>query len=676
MDKFKEIKIKKPKKETKEVRKTPKPKKVSQTDLLIKEAIANTVFPDNYEMVLDAESLNLLISYLKEYDTIALDTETLGLNPFVDDIVGMSLYMGNKGFYIPIQHVLHNPDFNAPRVVKNCFGTYSNEGGDVQGKNGYDYLHLIPRNIIIEAIKPYLEDRTKKYIFHNYTFDYKVLKIWMCMDVECYVDTILMIALLDENVSRALKDFAAKAFHIKTDKYAKLFGKSFLNTTPILMDSERKGNITGVYAVNDTKYTLDIFNLLMPTFEKKPVLKSLLFELEMPFLYIVRDAEMYGTRFDLDYINNTVKPKLQQEVNELYKNTFAELEKCMDLKEFEAVVKAKAKSKKDRERGINLNSTKQLADILFNYLKLPHINKDKPQCTDKAVLKKLSTMHPAVKYLVEYRAKSKLLTAFTDTLTSKTVNGRLHPSFRSIGAVTGRMSCTSPNLQQIPAGPLVRNAFIADEGRLLVSIDYSSQEVRWLAEFSKDPVLLDMFKNNKDMHNITGCMVYNIKHEDRISYEDFTYYTDLAKIFLDKDGNVDQERVNNPELLKNTRAGNLLDDIKFGKELTKARKKAKIVNFSIIYGVTKKGLSASLECPEDEAQSYIDGFYKTYKGVKAWVAANEKEIIKNKYVETILGRKRRLYKYFEDPNKYWLKYKAFRQGGNAKIQGKILNCPV
>lgn len=620
--------------------KTAKKKKPTKKEIRLAEISDATIMPDNYFTVWTKEELTDMVDFFNKQEIIAVDTETTGKDVFKDTIVGFSLYAGDKGYYVPLDH---KDNVDTPPT---------------EGRVGVDYVKVLDIDLVTNIVKPLFEDSTKKFILHNCKFDQHVLFNNMGIRLKPYADTMVMSRLLDENTRASVKELAGIYLGIKAAKFNQLFPKIIFNTVPILINpTTGAGNLASYYAIKDTDMTLKLFEFFSNVMENPRLsdIKKLMYDLEMPLSEVAFEAEQHGVRFDNDYMQNTVKPEISAKITTL------------------------------RERltevagEINLNSTKQVAELLYDKLKLPVIDPKKPRCTDQKTLNKLKVYHPVISDMLEYRKLIKLQDAFTETLPTKQVGDRIHPTFNTVRAKTGRMSCSEPNTQNIPAGNLVRNAFIADEGRMLVSIDYSGQEIRMLAHFSQDPLLLDIFKTGKDLHSMLGCKIWNDKHPDeQVSYETFSYYRDMSPLFQDADGNVIKGRAEDGEyvnkLLKEGKIetddpDELIRTAKLGKVFDKTRKFAKATTFGVIYGISKYGLADQLDISTDEAQELIDNFYDMYKGVNKWVKAVHKLIKKNKYTKTLLGRKRRLYPYFTNGH-WWEESKAARQGVNAIIQGK------
>ncbi len=626
-------------------KKKPTKKKLTKKEQQILEMAENTVMPMHYATVWTSEDLNRLCEWVAKQEVIAVDTETTGVNVFKDSIVGISLYAPHQGWYIPIKHL--DSVEETPSNPRWLVGTH--------------YVKCLPKDLIIRKLKPLLEDPKKKLIWHNYKFDFHVLRRFG-IKVNCYFDTLVAQSLLDENVSKKLKDLAPLYLGIPSDTFSKLFGKETFDTIPILMDPEiRRGNLASYYACKDAELTYLLYKFQISHLDKPPLksLKNLLFKVEIPFLKVVAAAEEKGVRVDTDYLVNTVAKKLHKEVEELRQKIWS------------------------YSGEFNINSWQQKSKVLYDKLNLPKVNKKNPRGTDQRTLKLLRKHHPIAALLLEYSSKNKLVTAFADKLPREVINGRIHPSFNTTGTVTGRMSCSNPNLQQIPSkdGSAIRNAFIADEGRVLVSIDYSQQELRVLTHVSKCPVLSDIYANGKDVHSTTAVGIWNNKHfEKPVTYEQYELGRKVAEIFADADGNliddhftetyiqhlVDTGKLSKEEADKGPTA--LKELAVEGKEFSKFRSKAKIVNFGIIYGMSEMGLSGALEITEQEASEYIASYYATYPGVVRWKREMKKEILSKGFSTTLAGRKRRVYKEIRDRNQ-WMQEAGIRKATNSVIQG-------
>jgi DNA polymerase-1 len=485
-----------------------------------------------------------------------------------------------------------------------------------------------------------------------------ILRNWMDIRIIPFFDTMIAQALLDENQSKALKDVAPYYLGVTADRFGSIFGKVTFDKAPILLNPvDNSGNLSSYYAIKDTELTF-----MLAKFQSKHIyhprlakIKSLFFDIEMPFLEIVANAEATGVSLDVDYLVNKVSVDLRTDLVRL------RLAICAFTGD------------------INLNAPAQLAEALYVKMGLPRVNAEKPNSTDAKTLKLLKRHHKIVGDIQEYKQKAKLTQAFAEKLPKAIVNGRVHTSFNPVGTKTGRMSCNAPNLQQIPAkvGGLIRNAFVADLGRLLASIDFSQQELRVLAHVSKDEVLLDAYRRGLDIHSLTAQGMYNSKYpEHQCSYEVFEYWRGMRELFQDENGKLVDERFNteyvtklfNEGKIKSTDFETLRTQVEYGNKAEKVRKDAKVINFGIIYGMSKYKLADTLEITVDEAQAYINAYFAQYPGVQRWMNEQRFKMKREHCTETMLHRKRRVYQEMKS-DKFWMVQKGFRQGINAVIQG-------
>jgi DNA polymerase I len=609
-------------------------KKLSKKELELQEISKNTILPRNYTTVWREQELYEMLDFLRDQEVIALDTETTGVNTFVDRIVGFSVFAGGQGYYIPLMHKDNGKHF-----------------GDELKEIGYNFIDCLSKETVIENVKPFLENSQKKFILHNARFDQHILLNQLGIRLKPYADTMILAMLLDENRPASLKELSGIYLKQRADKFNTLFGKITFDNVPILMGRGREGNLASYYAIKDTEMTLRLYEFFIqalnnPKLEK---IKKIFFEVEMPLNEIIFESEQHGILFDSNYMNEFVKEDIEGKL------------KILD------------ESIRGVAGDINLKSPAQLSKVLYEDLGIKQIN---GKSTDKTTLNKLKGEHKVIEDILQYRKLIKLYDAFIEKLPADLINGRIHPSFNQIRCVSGRMSCSKPNMQQIPSGNLIRNSFIADEGRLLASIDYSSQEIRMLTHFSQDPILIDVFKTGKDLHSILGVKIWN-NHNEHVTYEYFIYCREIVDYFKDADGNLLEQKFQdtgyveslfNEGKIQSKDPKVLKDDCIRGKQFEKMRKFAKATTFGVIYGISKKGLSELLEMGEREAQEMIDNFFGLYKGVDRWIKKVHRDLKKNKFTETILGRKRRLYEDINSGENHRIG-KAQRQGVNSIIQG-------
>ncbi len=353
----------------------------------------------------------------------------------------------------------------------------------------------------------------------------------------------------------------------------------------------------------EQEMALNLLLELKPKLEKEledKSLSSLFRDLEMPLIEVLADMQLNGIKLDLEVLG-----KLSRDIE---KRLIKLIEDIYDLSGVQ----------------FNINSPKQLRDILFERLKLPVVKKSKTgPSTDEEVLRKLATKHKLPALLLEYRQLMKLKTTYVDTLPqlADSRTGRVHTSFNQTATETGRLSSSNPNLQNIPIktdiGRKIRQAIIASsQGNYLLSCDYSQIELRILAHLCRDENLIAAFKEDKDIHKATASLVYGLEEKD----------------------------VTDP-----------------------MREVAKRVNFGIVYGLSAYGLSRDLGIAVDQAQGFIDAYFLRYPRVKEYIQEQIKKAQKNGFVTTILGR-RRYIPQINNKNQAIRQF-AERQAVNTPIQG-------
>ncbi|MGC8976921.1 MAG: DNA polymerase, partial [Candidatus Ratteibacteria bacterium] len=327
-------------------------------------------------------------------------------------------------------------------------------------------------------------------------------------------------------------------------------------------------------------YNKDIFKLkeeyekLLNLLEMYDLFK----EIEIPLIEVIAWMEINGIKVDIEYLLQ-LKKKFEDEIEDIRNKIFSLAGEVF-----------------------NLNSPSQVAEILFEKLKLPIIKKTKTgYATDISVLKELSNIHPIPHYLLIYRELYKIKSTYIDGIqpfiNEKT--GRIHPVFSQISTTSGRLTCSNPNLQNLPIktqkGGLVRKIFCADEKFCFYSFDYNQIELRVLAHFSEDPVLIDAFENNRDIHNETAQLILS------------------------------SESLFSPLNLEN---------------FEEKRRIAKTINFGIIYGISPYGLSKELGISVEEASLFIKKYFEKFGKVKEYIEKVIEEAEKKGYVETLLKRRR------------------------------------
>ncbi len=351
-------------------------------------------------------------------------------------------------------------------------------------------------------------------------------------------------------------------------------------------------------ACENAQNILKLKNILEEKLEEKNII-SLFRKIEMPLVKILGEMEINGIKINIDFLKS-MSGKVSTRLGELKKTIYN-----LSGTEF------------------NINSPKQLSVILFESLKLPVIKKTKTgYSTNADVLNALAPQHQVVSFILEYRELEKLKNTYIEKLPFlvNTKTKRIHTSFHQTVTSTGRLSSSEPNLQNIPIrteiGREIRKAFIADEGLVLLSADYSQIELRILAHLSRDESLLNAFKNDEDIHAHTASGIFNL------------------------DKNIISEQM---------------------------RRMAKVINFGIIYGMSSYGLANNLGVRRAEAEKYINNYFHRYQGVKKYIEREKKDAQKKGYVVTLLNRRR----YLEGINSDDKKIREFNEriAINAPIQG-------
>ncbi|AHH46926.1 DNA polymerase I [Francisella tularensis subsp. holarctica PHIT-FT049] len=519
-----------------------------------------------YITITTQTQLDDLIAELEKYDSFAFDTETDSLNTYEANLVGLSFCAKEgRAFYIPLQHRY----LGVPQQLELGF--------------------------VLDKLKPLFADSKKVKVAHNFKFDEKVLSKY-AIEINGKVDdTMIMAYVLKSSGKHDMDSLSKEHLGIEPIAYTVIAGTGKQQQTLDQVDIE----IVAKYAAEDADITFRLFNHFKALLEQDKVLFKLYCELEMPLTIILNQMEKTGVKIDAT--------KLIQQSASL-ETSIKELEsKCYNLAGQE----------------FNLSSPVQLREILFEKLGLPPVKKTaKGQVsTSEEVLVQLAEDYEIAALIMKYRHLSKLKNTYTDKLPKMLdANGRVHTSYNQTGTVTGRLSSSDPNLQNIPIkspeGRKIREAFIAEDGYCIVAADYSQIELRIMAHLSKDKNLLKVFNQNLDIHSATAAEVLGISI-DEVSSEQ--------------------------------------------------RRKAKAINFGLIYGMSAFGLARQLEIPRAEAQEYIDIYFNRYPSVKEYMTTAKEFAKQNGYVETILGR--RLYLPEINSKNVMQRNAAERAAINAPMQG-------
>ncbi|EKD53778.1 MAG: hypothetical protein ACD_60C00155G0005 [uncultured bacterium] len=537
-------------------------------DLLEKNPKQNQDKYAAYETIFSGEQLHHWLKQLNEASLFVLDTETTSLNYMDAKIVGISFAIEpKKAVYIPLAH---------------------------------HYLGVpeqLNREETLKKLKPILENPNIKKIGHNIKYDMEVLANHGIHLQGIAYDTLLESHILESGSNaHDMDSLALKYLGWRTILFKEVAGTGAKQVTFDQVNIEQ----AAIYSAEDADVTLQLHHILWPKIEKIPSLQKVLTEIEMPLVPVIAHIERHGVLINALMLDKQSK-ELELRLKELEKETFT-----LAGSQF------------------NLNSPKQLQEILYNHLKLPVLQKTPTgqPSTAEAVLQELALDYPLPKFIIEYRALSKLMTTYTKRLPEQ-INahtGRVHTSYNQYGAATGRLSSSDPNLQNIPVrteeGRRIRQAFIAPKGHQLISADYSQIELRIMAHISSDPALLNAFAENLDIHKATAAEVLGISIDQVTSEE---------------------------------------------------RRAAKAINFGLIYGMSSFGLAKQLGIDRNAAQNYIDRYFERYPKVKTYMDTTRALAHKQGYVETLWGR--RLYLSDINSSQIMRQKAAERAAINAPLQG-------
>ena len=493
-----------------------------------------------YETVLSEKALKVWVEKLNKCSAFAIDTETSSLDTMTADLLGISLSCEEgEGCYIPIQH--------------------SYEGMPEQ-------LSLA---VVVKILGAAISTNQTKLVGQNLKFDLPILNRHGIQVKEFLGDTMLMSYVLNSTGTRhGLDKMAMHYLQYQPMKYEEVAGSASkqINFAQVEIPAAT------FYAAEDADITFRLFNLLDQRLQKEPKLINLLHTLEYPMLKSLIKVETNGAKINAKMLAD-YSSELGIKIDQLSKTAFK-----MAGEEF------------------NMDSPKQLVEILYNKLELPVLKKTpKGQpSTNEDTLQRLAEEYELPKVIIKYRGLAKLKSTYTDSLINiqHPNTNRIHTSYQQAVTSTGRLSSTEPNLQNIPIktaeGRKIREAFVAEEGNILISADYSQIELRIMAHLSGDKNLTYAFNNNIDVHSATAAEIFNVPLEAVTSEH---------------------------------------------------RRSAKAINFGLIYGMSAFGLTRQLGIARHEAQAYLDTYFERYTGVREYMDSTKELAKKNLYVETILGRK-------------------------------------
>lgn len=496
---------------------------------MIRHLIENA--PTNYHNVTDMTELSYMINCLVSEEVIAVDTEGTGVT-HDDVIVGYSVTCpkADQHFYVPFRH----------------------QTGE----------KMLPADICMNAIRPFLEDSRVLKVLHNVKFDHeKFLYDEYSINMVNFVDTMILMYVLNENEeSFALKKLATKygkhfGFNDKSDTYEELFGKGGFENTPL--------NVGYIYACKDTHLTWSLYQWQLEHLKKQPKLWHIAFDIEMPLIPVLLKMHYRGFNLDMEYAEKYLL-ELQEQISKMEE----------ELAEYFP--------------NINLNSNQQLAEYLYGTLKLPDNHNGS---VDKDALKELADEYVGVKILLEYRKLTKLKSTYIEPLPQKVWDdGFLHGEINQMGTKTGRLASENPNLQNIP--PDARKIFVAPEGKLYMSCDFSKMEIFIACELSGDPNLYDALHSGADVYSVIASKSYGLPIEQ---CGDGTVY----------------------------------------------RKHAKTALLGCMYGALPFTIAKQVGVSVEEGKEILDNFFNGNPVLTAQIHKCHDLVAAQGYVETLQGRKRR-----------------------------------
>ena len=527
---------------------------------------ANT--KQDYQTVLSEPEFKAWVKRLRQCDLFAVDIETDSLDYMQAQIVGISFAVqSGEAAYIPLAHDYHG----APKQLS--------------------------RQWVLAELKALLEDPQLYKVGQHIKYDMNVLANYGIRLRGVKYDTMLESYVLNSVATRHDMDsLAKKHLQRKTTRYEDIAGKGVKQLTFNQVPLE----IAAPYAAEDAEVTLQLHQTLALKLQQNKKLQAIFTEIEVPLIAVLSAMERTGVLIDSE--------RLHQQSHELAARMSALAQQAHEI----------------AKRSFNLDSPKQLQQILFAQLQLKPLKKTptgQPSTAEDA-LQALVGEHELPGLILEYRTLSKLKSTYTDKLPMQIdpQSGRVHTSYHQAVAATGRLSSASPNLQNIPIrteqGRRIRRAFIAAPGHVLVAADYSQIELRIMAHFSADPALVGAFRRGEDVHRATAAEVFGLP---------------LSAVGDDE------------------------------------RRTAKAINFGLMYGMSAFGLAKQLNIGHNEAQRYVDSYFEKYPGVHAFMDETRKQAAADGYVETLFGR--RLYLPEINARNAMRRQAAERTAINAPMQG-------
>ncbi len=510
-------------------------------------------------LITDTKTLNEVLSQLEDLTVVAFDTETTGLDYKSDKLVGFSFcFNEDEAYYVPFGHF------------------YLGVGEQISEDDAKEAIKKIFESLVVG---------------HNIKFDLHFVNKFVGETLKPYSDSMILAWLINPEAALALDKLSEKLLNHKMISFKDTVKKGD-DFSSVELEEACK------YAAEDAYITLKLYNLFLQKLELQNAAHLIdeADDIEIPFLQTLLEMEENGIALDTEFLEkflDEVKDSLANLTKEIYELAGSEF---------------------------NINSTKQLGVVLFETLGLPVGKKTKTgYSTDEKVLTSLIDAHPIIPKLLEYREVYKLYSTYIEPLlklAKESKSSRIYTSFVQTGTATGRLSSKNPNLQNIPTrtplGAKIRQAFVAPKGKKLIGIDYSQIELRLLAHFTQDPVLVDAFNHDKDIHLQTALVLFGEE------------------------------------------------------EAAKKRNIAKTVNFGLLYGMGQKKLSDTLGITTKEAKEIIEKYFESFTTVKTYFRSIVDGSKHNGYIETLLHRRR----YFDYENATPMFKAAYeRESVNSVFQG-------
>ncbi len=497
---------------------------------------------DNYSLILTEDGLDRVIGRIKETGEVSIDLETTSTDPMLAEIVGIALCPApHEAYYVPVAH-------------RSLADSSTRQLG-------------LPA--VLGKLKPLIEDKGLRKIGQNLKYEFVLFEMYGVRLNGISFDTMIAAHMLDSSrISYSLDELCRLYLGHSMISYRDVTGtgKSKINFEEVELEAAK------VYSCEDADVAMLLSEKLAGELDELNLLRVYR-DIELKFIEVLARIEINGVKVDAARL---------RELSKEFEAGLKDIEKAI----FEEV-----------GYEFNLNSPIQLRQVLFETLRLPQkkLTKTGESSTDVEVLNDLSKFHPVPEKVLEHRTLSKLKSTYVDAL-PRLINprtGRLHTSFNPVGSSTGRLSSSDPNLQNIPIktaqGRRIREAFIPEEGCIMLSADYSQIELRLLAHFSGDESLVEAFMTGSDIHQRTAAEIFGVT-------------PDLVT----------------PDM----------------------RRLAKSINFGIIYGISAFGLAKQLGTSVSIAKSYIDEYFKRYGKVRDYIEKSIGDAKSKGYAETLLGRRR------------------------------------